>query len=399
MIRNIALTLATLTCLAGQESAAQPSAAIARVENGLLPPVTAIGEPTRTMRIADRMAHYKVPAVSIALIQDGRVAWTRAYGTTSAGGGTPATPRTLFQAGSLSKPVAAAGALALVRDGRLSLDGPASASLRSWRLAQPEGEKVTLRRLLSHTAGINVHGFRGYRNGERLPTLRQALDGSAPAGNEPIRVVQAPGAALLYSGGGYLIVQQMVEDSAGRPFAAAMRDSILRPLGMADSLYVQPLPEALGARAAVGHTADGNALPGRWHVFPEAAAAGLWTTPADLARFVVWLVRGARNADSPAGRMLQAQADPEGRPFKTPSGSHAGLGLVLEGTGATFRFSHSGSNPGQKALLIGFPETGAGAVIMANSDSSPGLIQEILRALAAEYRWPQRFHQFAPSAS
>jgi CubicO group peptidase (beta-lactamase class C family) len=388
-------------------AAAPPGPRIARVEAGLLPAVTLTGEPARTMNLSERMAHYKVPAVSVVLIDDYRIAWARAYGTLSAGGAAPATPRTLFQAASLSKPVTAAAALSLVGEGRLSLDAPLNDYLARWKLppsARAQGRPVTLRQVLGHTAGLNVHGFRGYAAGEELPTLAQILDGVPPANSEPIRIVQAPGESLEYSGGGYVVLQQAIEDVAGRPFAQVMSKRLLRPLGMTDSRFAQPLPESLAARAAIGHSADGTPLEGRWHIFPELAPAGLWTTAADLARFTLWIMNGVK-ARAPAAQhavaaaMLEPQRDPAGKEFTEPSGSRAGLGLVLNGAGRTLRFSHSGSNPGQKAFLVGFPETGQGAVVMTNSDAGAGLIQEILRALAAEYRWPDRFHRVVRPAT
>jgi CubicO group peptidase (beta-lactamase class C family) len=390
-----------LLCLLPGAGAAAAEPRIERVENGLLPAASLIGEPTRTMNLAERMAHYKVPAVSVAVIDNYRIVWTRAYGTLVAGGSAPATAKTLFQAASLSKPVTAAAALTLVADGKMSLDAPLNDVLTSWKIPpsdKADGKPVTLRRILGHTAGFNVHGFRGYAAGERVPTLRQVLDGLPPANSEAIRIVEAPGAGLAYSGGGYVVLQQAIEDATGRSFAEAMRDRLLRPLGMTDSRFAPSLAESLAGRAAVGHTGGGTPLEGRWRSFPELAPAGLWSTPADLARFTLWIMNGVREGAAPAhhavaAAMLEPQRNRAGRPFTEPSGSKAGLGLVLNGEGETLRFSHSGSNPGQKALIVGFPGTGQGAVIMTSSDTGPGLIQEIMRSLAAEYRWPDRFHK------
>lgn len=283
----------------------------------------------------------------------------------------------------------------------LSLDAPVNSFLRSWQVSASEaadGKLVTLRRILSHTSGLSVHGFRGYGAGEPVPTLRQILDGQEPANSEPIRLVRVPGTTVRYSGGAYTVLQQVIEDVAG-PFPAAMQERLLRPLGMTNSIFAQPLPMQLRSRAAVGHMADGAEVPGRWHTLPELAAAGLWSTPSDLAGFVSWINQGVRPGATSehaaiARAMLEPQRDAAGRSFTTPSGNRVGLGVVLEGEGPSFRFSHSGSNVGQKAFMIGFPATGQGAVLMANSDASPALIQEIVRAIAAEYRWPERFHRF-----
>lgn len=407
MNRTVTLTLLGLAWCSAVAAAPPQDTRAARVEKGLLPPVTFVGDPTRTMSIADRMAHHKVPAVSLAVIEGDRIAWARAYGTLTRTGHDPATVETLFQAGSLSKPVTAAGALSLAHRGKLSLDGAVNGYLTSWkapRSEKAEGRPVTLRGILSHTAGLTVHGFRGYAIDEKAPTLRQVLDGSPPANSAPVRIDQAPGSALRYSGGGYVVAQQVIEDVTGRPFAEVLRETVLRPIGMAHSTYAQPLPEALSRRAAVGYAANGGEVQGRWRVFPELGAAGLWSTSTDLARFTLWLIKGAKGDVAPvqravASEMLEPQRDLAGKDFITPAGNRTGLGLVLEGEGASLRFSHSGSNPGQKSFMIGFPETGQGAVVMANSDTSPALIQEILRSIAAEYRWPERFHRIVRPAT
>lgn len=391
---TIKAAAACLLTLAGSVATAAAPASVERVESGLLPPVTIVGEPTRTMRLAERMAHHRVPAVSVAVIEDGRIAWSRAYGSLDRGGARPATERTLFQAGSLSKPLTAAASLTLVQAGRLSLDGPVNDYLKLWKVPPADGlagKPVTLRYILGHTAGFTVHGFRGYDSGAPLPSLRQILDGAPPANSRPVRVDTMPGTAFRYSGGGYLVAQRLIEDVTGRPFAAAMDSTLLRPLAMARSTFAQPLPARLAPLAAVGHRPDGGAVPGGWHVFPEQAAAGLWTTPGDLARFVLWVMRGVRDGAAPDHRSVAARLiEPQ---TYVPGGARIGLGLVLDGTGPRPRFSHSGSTPGYRAFMIGFPETNQGAAIMASSDTSPELIKEILRALAAEYRWPERFHR------
>jgi CubicO group peptidase (beta-lactamase class C family) len=393
MIRNAGLVL-LCAAWSASASAAPLHASLARIETGLLPGATIVGEPTRQMRLAERMAHHKVPAISIALIEGGRIAWTRAYG--SAAAGVPATPSTLFQAASISKPVAAAAALQLVHEKRLSLDAPVNAHLRSWRVPDGEaakGSEVTLRGLLSHSAGLSVHGFRGYAQGEAVPSLRQLLDGAKPANSDPVRIIQPPG-KWRYSGGGTSVMQQLVEDTAARPFPDVLRALVLGPAGMRDSSYAQPIEPAWARRAAVAHDEKGAAIPGRWHVYPEQAAAGLWTTPTDLARFALWVMEGRRDArNATPGQRFAARHLTEPQPGLQPGrDERMGLGLFLEGEGQAFRFSHGGSNAGFRATLLAFPETGQGAVIMTNGDGGAPLIQEVLRSIAAEYRWPARFH-------
>jgi CubicO group peptidase (beta-lactamase class C family) len=370
---------------------AQPSR-LARVEQNLLPAVTVVGRPTLRFSLAERMAHHKVPAVSVALIDGGRLTWARAWGERAPG--MPATNETLFQAASISKPVSAAAMLRAVHAGKLRLDRPINEHLVRWKVpaAEHKPEAVTLRGLLSHTAGLSVSGFQGYAPGTPMPTLPQLLAGEKPANSEPVRPVQAPG-AWRYSGGGVSVAQLALEDATGRPFEAVLADTVLRPLGMRSSSFAQPLDPARRARAAVAHDGEGKPIAGRWHVYPEKAAAGLWTTPTDLARFATWVMAGLRTPADPAQRFVAThltQPQPGARP--TPN-MRMGLGFLLEGEGPATRFWHNGVNEGFRAYLLGFPETGQGAVIMTNGDGGAALTQELLRSLALEYGWPERFHQ------
>ena len=273
-----------------QSAPAAVEARISRIENGLLSPVVVAGRPIPLMTLAARMAELKVPGVSIAVIYNGAIEWAKGYGAAEAGTQTPVTPRTLFQAASVSKPVAALAALRLVEQGRLVLDEDVNAKLKSWKVPENEftkAEKVTLRRLLSHTAGLTVHGFGGYPADVPVPSLAQVLDGEKPANSAAIRVDIVPGTVWRYSGGGYTVMQQLLIDVTGRAFPDILAELVLKPVGMTDSTYEQPLPEARRGGAAAGHTSDGKLLPGRCHTYPEMAAAGLWTTPTDLARFLL----------------------------------------------------------------------------------------------------------------
>src|ERR1039458_808734 len=247
-----------------------------------------------------------------------QTAWTKTYGVTEAGTSTPVTPQTLFQAGSISKPVAATGALSLVEHGKLSLDGNVNQYLKTWKVPDNEfttTQKVTLRRLLSHSAGLTVHGFPGYAVGQPIPTTVQIFNGEKPANTDPIRVDFVPGSKVRYSGGGITIEQQMIVDVSGKPFPEFMHDTVLGPIGMKNSSYQQPLPTSLASLAASGTRADGKTIPGKWHIYPEMAAAGLWTTSGDLATFAINIAlskNGKANnvlSESMTRQMLTAQLD------------------------------------------------------------------------------------------
>ena len=384
----LVIPFAVAAALAAQSSVKPDQAAVdiraARVENGLLPPIVIAGRPLASKTLVQRMADLKVPGVSIAVINDGGIEWAKGYGVAEAGTSTPVTPHTLFQAASISKPVTALAALRLVEQGKLVLDEDVNAKLTSWKVPETDltkTEKVTLRRLLSHTAGLTVSGFGGYPADASVPTLVQVLNGEKPANSAPIRVDVLPGSRWRYSGGGFTVAQQLMMDVSGRPFPVLLADLVLKPVGMDDSTYEQPLPGSRRPVAASGHTSDGKLLPGRYHTYPEMAAAGLWTTPTDLAKFLLEV----RQALEGGSAVLTAET---ARQMTTIQKSGYGLGLGIEGSGPSASFGHGGSNEGFKCQMTAFFESGRGAVVMTNGDRGGFLASEVLRSVAREYGWP-----------
>lgn len=382
--RVVPLALATLGCTASppRDPAAER---VDRVVSTLAPVVRVIGRPPARFDLPARMAHYRTPGVSIAVVDSGRIAWARGFGLTASGGDS-VTPLTLFQAASISKPVAATAMLRLVDEGRLSLDTDVNAFLRSWRLPADRftrAEKVTLRRLASHSAGLTVDGFPGYAPGAERPTVPQILDGAKPANTGPVRPDTLPGAMWRYSGGGTTVMQLVLTDLTGEDFPALARRLVLEPAGMSRSTYEQPLPAPRAGEAAAGHKLDGQMVPGRWHVYPEMAAAGLWTTPTDLLRWAIAI------ADAWSGRPGAILSRELAREMLTVQKGPTGLGPFLEGSGRALNFGHGGANEGYRAQLIFFPETGQGAAVMTNGDNGGTLAEEVLFAIAAEYGWPE----------
>jgi CubicO group peptidase (beta-lactamase class C family) len=363
-----------------------PDERIRRVENGLRPPAVVKGQPVQTLKLEDRMRELKVPGVSVAVFENGRIAWTRGWGMADVSEGRRVEADTRFQAASISKPVTAAAVLALASLGQVSLDKDVNKYLTSWKLPANEftaKQKVTLTHLLSHTGGVTVSGFHGYAAGEAVPTLLQVLNGERPANSDPIRVDIPVGSQWRYAGGGYAIVQLAIQDVMKKPFAEALRELVLDPLGMSRSTFVQPLRADLRARAATGYRATGEAIAGRWHTYPEQAAAGLWTTPADLARFAMAVQQtAAGTAARPimtrelAARMLKPVLD------------DYGLGVGLIGAGPETLFSHGGSNEGFRCEFIALKDRASGVVVMTNSDRGGVIAKEIIRAVAHEYQWP-----------
>jgi CubicO group peptidase (beta-lactamase class C family) len=349
------------------------------VEAGLLPRAVLKGNTGKRATITERMIYHGIPGVSLAVIEDGKLAWARAYGVRGRDTKEPVTPDTLFQAASLSKPVTALGALLLVQQGKLDLDADVRQHLNSWKPA----EAITLRQLLTHTAGLTVSGFSGYAPGAAMPTVTQILNGLHPANNEPIRAANRPGTKVEYSGGGYVVVQQLVMDVTQLSFEEYMRSALLTPLSMTNSHFRQPLPGDLARSAAFGHRREGAKLEGNWMVHPELAPAGLWTTPSDLARLIVEL------QDAAAGRPSRIIEPKWAREMLTARVDNAGLGFFLTGpNGPSRRFTHSGRNSGFDALLVAYKNGRQGAVVMINRNNNGSFINEILESVAREYRWP-----------
>ena len=321
-----------------------------------------------------QMAQRHIRGLSLAIIKDGKIAVARAYGVLDDSSKAPVSTTTLFQAGSISKPVSALGALHLVEAGTLSLDADVNTKLTSWKVPDNQftsTEKVTLRRLLSHNAGLTVHGFPGYDVSARIPTLVQVLDGTPPANTAPIRVDTTPGAIWRYSGGGFTIMQQMVIDVTGQPFAQFLQTTVLGPIGMTNSTFQQPLPNDLAARTAAGYYADGTPVRGRWHVYPEIAAAGLWTTPTDLARWAIEV------QETFAGRGHGVISPTMARQYLTEQKDGSGLGVGVEGSGPNLLFSHGGRDEGFDAFVIAGAETGDGMALMINANDNSRMVPRI----------------------
>lgn len=351
------------------------------IEHGLT--IAPPGRPPQSLDLPAAMLALRIPSVSVAAIEGGRLAWARAFGT-------GATADTLYQAASLSKLVTAVAALRLVEQGRLALDRNVNDELANeraaWRLpdsALAHGHPVTLRGLLSMTAGIGVPGYIGYAPGQPLPSLAQILDGVPPATSPPVRIEYTPGTRYAYSGGGYEIVQALIEAAAHRPFGEAMQELVFSPLAMSDSLFLQPLPPTFASKAAEGHDANGAPLPGGWRVVPELAAGGLWSTPADLAKLLIAV------ADAYRGKATTFLSQSMARAMVTRQGvGPYGLGGAVAGSGSDLVLMKRGQNVGYQSYMLIFPETGQGMVVMSGSDNGTTLATALIRRAAAAYRWP-----------
>lgn len=405
-MKLLSLVVAATLGLAGMATAAPSAvdrAAIAALETRLGPATSA-----HDQTLARRMADLKVPGVSIAFIENGKVAWTRAYGVAAAGGGRAVTPATLFQAASMSKALAATATLRLVEEGRLDLDQDVNGRLKAWKVPPSPytaEQKVTLRRLLSHTAGLTVGGFPGYPPGKSVPSVVQVLDGQPPANTPAVRSFEAPGGAYAYSGGGFTVAQLLIVEAGGKPYPDLLQQLVLRPAGMRQATFAQPLPARLISRSASGHDAKGAIIPGGRNTYPEYAAASLWTTPSDYGRFMIGL------QDSFAGRSHALLRQASAQTMMTPVDANAGygLGVALGRRGGHPYFQHGGGNLGFQCNAFAFLDgSRQGLIVMTNSDVGGRLAGEILNAVAEAYAWgafdpankvsPRRAPFFPPAA-
>lgn len=380
MKRGLARPVLLLATIIGVAFAsARPSLAVeaSELERDLKIKINGI---EKTLSLTQAMAELNIPSVSFAVIDEDRIALANAYGEA-------ATPQTLFQAASLSKFVTAAGALRLVDQKKLALDEDVNAKLTSWKVPTngfDEDHPVTLRGLLSMTAGIGVSGFMGYEVGAPLPNLTQILYGAPPANSPPITVVAEPGSTYAYSGGGYEIVEALMGDVTQTPFPVLMQTLVLKPAGMERSTFAQPLPRDREAEAAKGHYGDGKALQGGWRIIPEHAAGGLWSTPTELANLLMQVGRAWRGQSSlfllpeTAREMLQAQN----------SGPY-GLGAAIGDADGSLVVMKRGQNVGYQGYLILFPAEGQGMVVMTNSDNGSVLAEALIRRAAELYGWPK----------
>ncbi|SHE74906.1 serine hydrolase [Pedobacter caeni] len=361
----------------------ETEAQIRKVESGLIRPNRFVGDSVWT--IEGRMKHFGVPGLSIAVIKNSKVVWAKSYGIVDRGTKQPVTNQTLFQAASISKPVSAYAALKEVERGKINPEENVNTYLKSWKLPDNQftkEKKVNLKHLLSHSGGLTVGGFAGYPVSEKIPTLTEVLDGKKPANSPAIRVDKVPGGTFRYSGGGYCVMQQMLIDLEGKPFPQIMDELVLGPLGMKNSSYRQPLPADRLKFAATGYLPDGSETKGKRHTYPEMAPAGLWTTAEDLAKFAIDLQLTIKGQSKKV--LSQAMAVQMVSPFIE---EFEGLGIFLEKKGNDRYFGHGGWNEGFSSRFTASKDSGDGVVVLTNGNQPP-LVDELIRAVAATYNWP-----------
>jgi CubicO group peptidase (beta-lactamase class C family) len=354
------------------------------VENNLSGWVQTGSNDTRTL--AEEMKKFNINGVSIAVIHNYKIEWARGYGYADVSEKRPVTEKTLFQAASISKSLNSVGVLKLVQDKKLDLITDINKYLVTWKFPYDEksnNKQITLANLLSHTAGLTIHGFPGYAKGEVLPTLPQILDGQKPANTQAVRSSAEPGKSVDYSGGGITVSQMIVMDVTHQPYDIFMKNNVLDPLGMTSSSFAQP-PEGKKEKLfATGYRADGKEVPGKYHIYPEQAAAGLWTNPVDLCRYII------ETQLSWQGKSSKVLTPEMTRLRLTPILEDAALGTFVNSrvTDSFKYFNHNGGNEGFQCTAIGCRDSGEGVVIMTNSDNGSKIYEEIANSVATVYKW------------
>ncbi len=378
-----ALIIATLGAC-WENKASLTKSRIRKVEKGLLRAVYLKGQTPEKLALEARMPFYKVPGVSVAVMDGNALEWSKAYGVRDSRLLEPVTTGTLFQAGAAGQPLTAATALRWVERGRLQLESDVNAALKSWKVPPDESRgkgPVTLKSLLAHAAGFPVTPLAGYPRGVRIPSLIDILEGRG-GGSGPVAPEPGPGWPGRPSEEGYAVLQQLLEDVSGLPFPALAKESVIAPIGLAASTFEEPLPDAALAAASSGHGRDGNPVEGGAFVYPATAAGGLWTTPVELLSFAADIMASARGQ---GGKILSPDM---ARAMLSPQAGNAGFGVFIDGSGTDIRIHVRGRTGGFTTVLELYPYKGQGVVIMANSDNGFLLSEEILRALAAVYEWP-----------
>ena len=377
---SVSLLLCLETPLEAQISAVSAQAAIELAQTQ--PGEDGLG----TSTVAELMEEFGVPGVSVAVIQDFKIHWAKAYGVADVETGQLVDIETMFQAASISKPVAAMGVLRAVQDGLFSLDDDINDILDSWTLDGREftrNRPVTPRTLTSHTSGLgDGFGFPGYDPEQPLPTTVQILEGHELSNVGSVFMEREPLTFYEYSGGGVTVMELALSDVRRRPFVDVLQEGVLAPIGMTRSSYAQPISPEHNQNAARAHDNNGESRGPKWHVYPEHAAAGLWTTPTDLARLIIEVQLSASGESNRvlSQSMIQEMLNPVGvGPFA--------VGFTVSKIGEGWYFSHGGSNWGFRALMLAHKVKGYGLVVMTNADQGSTVINEISRRIQYTYNW------------
>jgi CubicO group peptidase (beta-lactamase class C family) len=387
-IFSFGLALVSITCLSAH---AQTGTAekIHQVENNLVANIRSEGDSTCNLK--DRMAYYHIHGVSIAVIHNYKIEWAKGYGWADDSLKIPVTTQTLFQAGSISKSLNSVGVLKLAQDKKIDLYTDINTYLSGWKFpydSLSKGKKITIANLLSHTGGLTVHGFGGYEKGDTIPTIEQVLDGKKPANSPAVRSMYEPGLKYEYSGGGITISQLIVMDITHEPYDKWMYDNVLKPLGMTASTYQQPPTDKDPKLISAAYYPNGKEVKGKYHIYPEQAAAGLWTNPTDLCKYIIetQLAYEGKSHKVLSQQMTSLRLTPY-------VDKNAALGVFIDSyPDGTKYFEHGGVDEGFISQYYGSLEDGNGLVIMVNTANGGSLIPEIVNSIAKVYGFKDLNH-------
>ncbi|WP_343306595.1 serine hydrolase [Chitinophaga niabensis] len=333
--------------------------------------------------LTERMKHYNVQGLSVAVIDNYQIVWAKGYGFADKKEGRKVTTSTMFEPGSISKSLNAVGILQLAQQGKLDLYQDINQYLGNWKFPYDtvsHGKKITTAQLLSHTAGLGVHGFPGYHRDSAIASVTDILDGRAPSNTEAVRSVAEPGTGPRYSGGGTLITQQILTDLTKQPYEQYMYEHVLRPLGMTNSSFNQPPAASQRKNLATGYKTNGNEVPGKYFVYPEKSAAGLWTTPTDLCKYMIEMQQAYQGKSSKVLNQEMVKL------HLTPYKNDIALGTFIQNRNGEKYFVHSASNEGFTGYFLAGLTNGKGMALFVNSEDGYVLL-ELINSIALEYNW------------
>lgn len=364
------------------------------VVNGLMPPVAFEGEPREVFSVTERLSYHKVPGISFALIDDDKIAWAEGFGKLATDSNEPVTEDTIFQAGSIAKPVTAYAVMRMYERDEIDINTDIHRYLKS--LALPKGKQstdfpVTFKNLLDHSSGLTAGGYMGYQKGDMLPSDVQTFLGQKPASNRPVSVEQIPETEIRYSGAGYTLVEIALTDIYETSFEKLMQKWALSPIAMNGSSFEMKYPEKTSVQTALGHDNHGKQVEGGWRVHPEQAAAGLWATPKDIAKFALEVSRAYKGESSLMSKKMAREMLAPVKPdtdLSSQFGGQPAMTFIVDNKEQDFLFKHGGGTIGYRSFMVMHPETGKGAVFMANSDLGYSVGLEMLRAASSIYDWP-----------
>jgi CubicO group peptidase (beta-lactamase class C family) len=333
-----------------------------------------------------KMSDYNIPGLSISIIEDGKISYSKGLGLLQYGNKKPVDDESIFSVGSISKVGTAVIVLKLVESGKIDLETSVNQYLKSWKLKDLSGKidsKVTIKHLLSHTAGLNNYGFVDYQPDEKLPSTLQILQGSYPAKNNRVQITSTVGKDYKYSGGGTTILQLLVEEITKMPFDKAADSILFKPLKLNRSTYENPLPKTFG-NIAKAHNSKGKprALPRGYESMPESAASGLWTTSKNIASLMLTIMNSYNSYENTflkqdLAKKMMSQISP----------SPHGLGPELKGQGKNKIFLHGGSNDSYKARFVGNLHNKNGYAVCVNGANGNDFIMDIEKLIYRHMNW------------